>query len=95
MNRLCSGLLRRFDIQHRPASAATHLQSGATDWYTTLHNGHVMTPQCSTFWPLEDVGINGHCYGWVLSSRLICVAGVLQVGSRGGSLLLRFPTPSY
>ena len=46
-------------------------------------NGHVMIPHCSTFWPLEDVGIDGYCYGWVLNPRLVCVAGVLQVGSLG------------
>jgi hypothetical protein len=40
-----------------------------------------MIPQCSTLWPVEDVGANGYCYGWVLNSRLICVAGVFQVGS--------------
>ncbi|KAI0003298.1 N-acetylglucosaminyl transferase component-domain-containing protein [Russula compacta] len=40
-----------------------------------------MIPQCSTLWPIEDVGIDGYCYGWVLNSRLVCVAGVLQVGS--------------
>jgi hypothetical protein len=40
-----------------------------------------MIPQCSTLWPIEDVGNNGYCYGWVLNNRLVCVAGVLQVGS--------------
>lgn len=46
-----------------------------------LRNDHVMIPQCSTLWPIEDVGNNGYCYGWVLNSRLVCVAGVLQVPS--------------
>lgn len=51
-----------------------------------------MTLQCSTFWPIEDVGINGYCYGWVLNSRLVCVAGVLQVGSLGECVLSRLPS---
>ena len=54
-------------------------------------NGHVMIPHCSTFWPLEDVGINGYCYGWVLNPRLVCVAGVLQVGSLGECLVALSP----
>jgi hypothetical protein len=40
-----------------------------------------MIPQCSTLWPIEDIGTNGYCYGWVLNPRLVCVAGVLQVES--------------
>ncbi|KAN0105245.1 N-acetylglucosaminyl transferase component (Gpi1) domain containing protein [Russula decolorans] len=40
-----------------------------------------MIPQCSILWPIEDVGTNGYCYGWILNPRLVCVAGVLQVGS--------------
>ncbi|KAI0253915.1 N-acetylglucosaminyl transferase component-domain-containing protein [Lactifluus subvellereus] len=39
-----------------------------------------MIPQCSIFWPIEDVGKSGYCYGWV-NARLVCVAGVLQVES--------------
>lgn len=43
---------------------------------------HVMVAKWSTFWPIEDSGKSGYCYGWV-NSRVICVAGVLQVGSLG------------
>ncbi|KAI9446870.1 Gpi1-domain-containing protein [Lactarius indigo] len=39
-----------------------------------------MIAKWSTFWPIEDRGKSGYCYGWV-NSRVICVAGVLQVGS--------------
>jgi len=40
-----------------------------------------MIPQCCTLWPIEDIGTNGYCYGWVLNTKLVCVAGVLKVGS--------------
>lgn len=40
-----------------------------------------MIPQRSILWPIEDVGTNGYGYGWILNPRLVCVAGVLQVGS--------------
>ena len=43
---------------------------------------HAMDAKWSTFWPIEDLGKSGYCYGWV-NSRVICVAGVLQVGSLG------------
>lgn len=39
-----------------------------------------MVAKWSIFWPIEDSGKNGYCYGWV-NVRVICVAGVLQVGS--------------
>ncbi|KAH9174264.1 Gpi1-domain-containing protein [Lactarius sanguifluus] len=39
-----------------------------------------MITKWSTFWPIEDLGESGYCYGWV-NSRVICVAGVLRVGS--------------
>ncbi|KAF8270382.1 N-acetylglucosaminyl transferase component-domain-containing protein [Lactarius quietus] len=39
-----------------------------------------MVAKWSTFWPIEDSGKSGYCYGWV-NSRVICVAGVLQVES--------------
>jgi hypothetical protein len=48
--------------------------------------GHVMVAKWSTFWPIEDLGKSGYCYGWV-NSRVICVAGVLQVGSLGETFL--------
>lgn len=53
--------------------------------YSTLvlpDDDHVMVAKWSTFWPIEDSGKSGYCYGWV-NSRVICVAGVLQVGSLG------------
>ncbi|KAI9456215.1 N-acetylglucosaminyl transferase component-domain-containing protein [Lactarius psammicola] len=39
-----------------------------------------MITKWSTFWPIEDLGESGYCYGWV-NSRVICVAGVLRIGS--------------
>lgn len=50
-----------------------------------------MVAKWSTFWPIEDLGKSGYCYGWV-NSRVICVAGVLQVGSleHANSFLDRF-----
>ena len=51
-----------------------------------LPDDHVMAAKWSTFWPIEDLGKSGYCYGWV-NSRVICVAGVLQVGSLGETLL--------
>ncbi|KAH9977239.1 N-acetylglucosaminyl transferase component-domain-containing protein [Lactifluus volemus] len=41
-----------------------------------------MIANCSVFWPIEDVGKSGYCYGWV-NERLVCVAGVLQAESLG------------
>jgi hypothetical protein len=55
--------------------------------FTPLSNDHVMIPQCSILWPIEDVGTNGYCYGWVLNPRLVCAAGVLQVGLLRQSVL--------
>ncbi|KAI0303437.1 N-acetylglucosaminyl transferase component-domain-containing protein [Multifurca ochricompacta] len=50
-----------------------------------------MIANYSIFWPIEDEGKVGYCYGWV-NSRLVCVAGVLQVGSleRANTLLNDF-----
>ena len=36
----------------------------------------------------QEKRTDGYCYGWVLNSRLVCVAGVFQVGS-----LLQFVLP--
>ncbi|KAI0262946.1 N-acetylglucosaminyl transferase component-domain-containing protein [Gloeopeniophorella convolvens] len=41
-----------------------------------------MTANCSIFWPIEDEGKSGFCYGWA-HGRLVCVAGVLPVASDG------------
>ena len=49
-----------------------------------------MIPQRSIFWPIEDVGQGGFCYGWV-NARLVCVAGVLQVESLGERALTPRP----
>ena len=67
----------RFEPKTGPPSALT----APLIQLPSLPNNHVMIPQCSTLWPIEDVGKTGYCYGWVLNSRLVCVAGVLQVGS--------------
>ena len=77
--------LWRFDLKGfntGPPSASTEFrQPDLPSVVPPLRNDYVMIPQCSTLWPIEDVGANGYCYGWVLNSRLVCVAGVFQVGS--------------
>ena len=45
-----------------------------------------MVAKWSTLWPIEDLEKSGYCYGWV-NSRVICVAGVLEVGSLGTTML--------
>jgi hypothetical protein len=80
----------------RPSTPARHLRpndmtvgkNNGLVCKAPSRNGHVMIPLCSTLWPLEDVRTSGYCYGWVLNSRLVCVAGVLQVGSLGECAVL-------
>jgi hypothetical protein len=52
-----------------------------------------MIASFSVFWPIEDVGKSGYCYGWV-NERLVCVAGVLRVDSLGERPPLAIPRPS-
>src|SRR6266403_1590826 len=86
----CGGRLHavrfiRRDVQSCGGSASTPARQPQDSLASTkllpLSNDHVMIPKCSTLWPIEDIGTNGFCYGWVLNHRLVCVAGVFQVGS--------------
>jgi hypothetical protein len=77
-----------------PARHPQRLLSKTKTVFTLFNDDHVMIPQCSILWPIEDVGTNGYCYGWILNPRLVCVAGVLQVGSLR-QLCSSSPTLSY
>ncbi|SRR6266571_1155104 len=68
------------DATTGPSPTGWSLQDGS------LPDNHVMVAKWSTFWPIEDFGKSGYCYGWV-NSRVICVAGVLRVESLGKTLV--------
>jgi hypothetical protein len=86
--------LWRFDLTPARHPSRQQLSPRHNLAFTPLSNDHVMIPQCSILWPIEDVGTNGYCYGWILNPRLVCVAGVLQVGSLR-QLCSSSPTLSY
>lgn len=72
----CGGSTKHFNTG--PPSAKIHPPPRQC---LILSNYYAMIPRCSILWPIEDVGTNGYCYGWIPNPRLVCVAGVLQVGS--------------